>query len=58
MKEKVYEKLDKKYEPPHQRKIREEGFMAWMSRLNWVPSMAKGRVKDSNLKEAPLELRV
>lgn len=52
VKEKVREKLDQKYEPPHLSNRKEECCMAWMSKVNWVPSMAKGHVKDSNLKEA------
>lgn len=52
-KEKLREKPDQKYEPPHQRKTKEEVCMAWMSKINWVPSTANGHVKDSNLKEAP-----
>lgn len=53
MKEKVHERPDQKYEPTRRRKIKEEGCMACMSRVNWVPTMARGHVKDSNLKDAP-----
>lgn len=42
-----------KYEPPHRSKRKEEGYMAWMSKVNRVPLVAKGHIKDSNLKKAP-----
>lgn len=53
VKEKACEKPDQKYEPPHRGKRKEEGCMYWISRVNWVPLMDKGHVKDSNLKEEP-----
>lgn len=34
LKEKVCEKMDQKYEPPHRRKRKEEGYMSWMNRVN------------------------
>lgn len=51
--EKVCEKMDQKYEPLYRRKKMEEGCVAWMSRVNRVPEMAKVQTKDSNFKEAP-----
>lgn len=36
-KEKDREKPYQKYEPPHRRKRKEEGCMAWISKVNWVP---------------------
>lgn len=53
VKEKVHEKLDQKYEPPHRRKKKEEGCMTWISRVNWASTMAKRHDRDSNLKESP-----
>lgn len=52
VKDKVCEKPDQKYEPTHRRKKKEEGCMAWMNRVSWVPRIARGDARNSSLKEA------
>lgn len=53
VKEKVHEKSDKKYEPPHRRNKKEEGCITWMNRVSWVPKIDRGDFRDPSLKEAP-----